>query len=1028
MAPSCLHSVRKRALAKDRVLRSALLLSVVLSYASLSAQTTSPFQAKGMPHSVGNLALDHSSTTWRASDGLPEDTVQALAIPSTDAMWIATTGGLVHFDGSRLVNYAATQHGLPANSIFCLRIAQDGTLWAGTEGAGLLRIDTTGWRAFSAADGIENNFVRAVLEDRRGRLWVGTDDGLYLRNGERFERFSLDAAATEMAVHSLLEARDGTIWVGGSHLYAIGGGVRVGESEIVRRYELPGSYSEKRIKSLAQTSDGVLWVGTVTGLDRLVGNRFKRLPGLKTTIRCLFETSDGVLRIGTIGRGLWEYDNGHLRSSDTAGMLPSETILTIAQDSFQQIWIGTRAGLVRLSDTPVHMIPVPDRGDSDNQTIFGQSLDRQAHAGKTSSQIWVASNHLYVLRAGTLEPVSLPQVGDASLRNVFRSTDGSFWIGTDGRGAYRLHHGQITHLFAPLGLTNNFVRAFLETRNGDLWIATDEGVNRIRDGKTLQLNEANGLAYFSVRCLLEDRTGGVWMGTDSGLSHWLNGRFIADHVTAALAQEQVWVALEDRAGSLWFGTRDHGLYRLQRGILAHVTAAQGLPSDTIYGLVQSGEGSFWLSGPNGVASLSEAAMEAADLGSATHEPLHPTVYQMPFAGQGAQFSGGRQSSAYAAPDGAVWFPTNRGLASISSPAASYDPPARIAIDSASVDGVTAGHDTAKSLGSLDLQARANRLRVEVSVASLHPQPNLRFRWKLDGFDKDWSPAGSERSVTYMNLPAGHYRLHVAAVDADSPAPVSEAELLLVKHPSFYRTFWCYLLGALIAAFLGWAAYRLRVRHIANRFEAVIEERERVAREMHDTLIQGSTSVSALLEALALRRRDATGVEAELLTMAREQTLRTIDEARRAVWNLRHRSRSTDLIAALRDVTSQTSSAGQVRLRSNVPHLTLPSDPANEIIMTVREAVSNALRHSGSSTVSVDLWTSKHELTLCVRDFGCGLTPATKAGSEQHYGILGMRERMKRIGGGLQIDGQPGSGTTVQMQLQWHNMRRRQAVS
>ena len=494
-----------------------------------------------------------------------------------------------------------------------------------------------------------------------------------------------------------------------------------------------------------------------------------------------------------------------------------------------------------------------------------------------------------------------------------------------------------------------------------------------------------------------------------------------DSVTDAMREEKVWSILQDRSGAVWFGTRDHGLFRYRDGSIEHLTTAQGLPTDSIYGILQDHAGVFWITGPNTIASLFEAEMDAQR--ASGQSLLNTRVYSMPFAAEGAQLYGGWQPSGYAAPDGSMWFPTNRGIARVRMPRQSMVPVPRILIDGVGEDGMETAITT-----NLKIPARVNRLSFAFFAASLQRQDKLRFRWKLDGFDKDWTMAGPGRLATYTNVPAGHYRFRVAASDPARPGLVEQADIALVKEPYFYQTWWFYLLSAIAVAASIWGLYILRMRQMEKRFAAVYEERERVAREMHDTVIQGCTGISAVLEALVGTGMGESGEspQSELLNHARDQTRRTIDEARRAVWALRHRpEKKIDLIEALQRVASQAMRDGgqSVRVEHNVPRLEMGASAANEVLMAVREAVVNAVKHSGSETIVVDLRSNEKELTLSIRDYGCGMREDRVSVKEMHYGIAGMQERMRRIGGGLQIEGRPGAGTTVRLHLRWGKVRK-----
>lgn len=246
----------------------------------------------------------YTRSLWRVQDGLPEETVQALAETSDGFLWIGTTGGLTRFDGTHFALYGSGTLPAPAvNSVFCLTPSRDGSLWVGTEGGGLLRILHGSERIYGAAEGLTDGFVRSILEARDGVIWVGTDNGLFTISGDRARRVETPANVGTLAVHAIAEDREGRIWVGGSRLLSVQNGQ-------MHTYDLPGIYSSNRVKTILETEDGTLWVGTVRGLERRVKERFEPAPEFRETVRTLKQTSDGTLWIGTIGRGLWTYRNG----------------------------------------------------------------------------------------------------------------------------------------------------------------------------------------------------------------------------------------------------------------------------------------------------------------------------------------------------------------------------------------------------------------------------------------------------------------------------------------------------------------------------------------------------------------------------------------------------------------------------------------------------------------------------------------------------------------------------------------------
>jgi ligand-binding sensor domain-containing protein/signal transduction histidine kinase len=957
--------------------------------------------------------FEYTRTLWRMSDGLPEDTVQAMVESKAGVLWIGTTGGLTRFDGSQM-DVPPRLQSLRSNSIFTLTYTRDGDLWAGTEGGGLLRLKSEGVTIYSAREGLTDGFVRKVFQDSRGRLWVGTDDGLFLMQAGRLHRVDQGAIAP-MAVHAIAEDHTGTVWVGGSRLIALD----LDGKE--REFSLPGDYSQNRVKSLLETRDGRLCVGTVGGLQYLDKGRFHSMSGIRATVRTLLQASDGTLWIGTIGDGVWTLRTGptgdRLTQMSGQGLLPSQTVLYLFEDKQAQIWIGTQAGLVRLNRTPVRVVKLPEGGDPDYETISGD--DR--------GDVWVAAQSLYLIRKDVARRVTYGGLANVKVRNVYRARDGALWIGTDGSGAYRVDGKDVRHYTAPAELTNNFVRAFLQSRDGAMWIACDEGVSRIGPEGVSKLTETSGLVFFSTRSLLEDRSGRLWIGTDRGLSLWQHGGFEQDAATAMLAREKVWSILQDRTGALWFGTRDHGLYRYRAAAVGgkdemqSFTIGDGLPTNSIYQLLQDRTGRFWLTGPNSISSIVEADMERQP--GADH-PLSIQTYTMPFGADGAQMYGGRQPAGFLAPDDSVWFPTSRGAAHLARVEMEAEPAPRASVDNVVEDGQSVV-PLPKSDGPMKISANVVRMSFAFTAISLWPQQGVSFRYKLDGFDSRWNTARTSREATYTNLRPGPYTFRVQAFNTANPASVSEFDLALVKAQVFYEQPWFYALCGLLGLAIAWSLYGMRVRAMRTRFAAVLAERSRLAREMHDTVIQGCTGISALLEAMASRADQESSAKDGLLDVARVQARTTIDEARHAIWNMRHeREADVDLIAALESIADQTTRGTEtgesgpfVAFEHDVTHLTVGASVAHELLMTVREAVYNSVQHSRSSRVEMQLTTPGDDIEICVADNGCGFAmDRVEAALEGHFGIVGMRERVQRLGGTMELTSARGEGTRVRVRL------------
>jgi ligand-binding sensor domain-containing protein len=950
-----------------------------------------------------NSPLDaYTERKWQMQDGLPEQIVQAFAQTADHYLWIGTTGGLLRFDGESFVLYdRENTAAFRDNNIFCLTVSADNSLWIGSEGGGLIRYRDGVFRAFSEADGLTNAFVRSVQQDSKGKIWIGTDDGLFRLSGERFERIDGTKSVPAVAVHAIYEDRSGHLWVGGSKLLRL-------EDGSATEYRLQGEASQNRVKSIVETEDRTVWVGTVSGLQRMLPNKmsehgegpsFQRVANFNGTVRFLRETSDGRLWIGTIGHGLHVYRHNQFSEITAPTRLPSNTVLNLYEDVEKNIWVGTQAGMLRLSKTPVRTVALPDASDSDAETVYQD----------VNGDVWIAAANLFRFHNDKASPYQFPALANVRVRNVFRDRAGTFWIGTDGRGVYHQVGKQLIHYTTRQGLVNNFVRAFLQSRDGSVWIATDEGVSRWTRDRFTNYQMKDGLCYFSTRSILEDRNGDIWIGTDRGVSRLHHDKFESDAAVRALQAEKVWAIHQDPDGGLWFGTRTGGLYRWQSGQLTHYTVAQGLASNSIYELVEDNNGKLWVSGPNGISVMNRRELEMLNEHSTYRVPV--TLYGISEGLETIQMCGGEKPAGILAAAGEVWFPSSKGPVLVSTDQPPPSNPAPVVIDRVLVDGLQSA-----SGRRLTLRPTSAKLELHYGVVLLRSQERIHFRYIMDGFDRNWSEASGGRITYYTNLPPGRYHFRVAAYEMNDPTRITETSLEIVQEPHFYRTLWFLALCLLLVAGAVFGTYEFRLGQLRARFQAVLGERNRLAREMHDTLIQGCVGVSALLEAQSSIGQAGGNNRHDLLDYARTQIRSTIDEARQAVWNLRENSGVVaNLAPQLHGISQQISHEFgiPVEFRVEGKPFGLDQSTVHDVLMVTREALYNAVRHGQPRRVQVEVCYEPQRCLVKIGDDGSGFEYSPQAGAfNGHYGLIGMRERVERIGGTFLLKSRIGAGTDL----------------
>lgn len=947
--------------------------------------------------------MTYSRRVWRNVDGLPEDFAQAIAQTPDGYLWIGTSGGLVRFDGASFAVFnRENTTAFKDDSVYSLLIAGDGALWAGTEGGGLLRLQNGEFRAFGPEDGLENRFVRVIYEDRSGRLWVGTDAGLFRKEGDRFFRIDGQRGIPNIHIHAICEDRKGRLLVGG-------GGLLILEGEKSAHYSSSESQADNNIRTIRQTADGAIWIGTISGLRRLpesfTGNPFQSQRMLNNFNICfLLEDGRGDLWIGSYGKGLIRHHEGRFSHLSAPSLLPHNNVLALFEDRDGDLWVGTQGGLLRLSPSVAATITTADGAPQSINSIY-----QDPHG---ELYITALNGRLFKAVGQTLVPVESPQgIRRSPIRNVFRDSHGVLWMGTDGQGILRWDEKGVRRYTTREGLINDFIRAFYEDREGALWIGTDSGLSRMQSDRFQNFNTANGLVYNSLRALLGDRNGVLWIATDGGLSWFEKGRFVLDPMLERFRGQKIWSLHEDPEGGLWIGTLGSGLYLYKNRTLSQYTTRMGLPSNKIHFIAEDSRANLWMSGPNGIVSISRRELE-----SLAGQPTGQLAVRMFGPGEGLitnQMNGGVQPAGALLPSGQLWFPSARGAVRIEPRPEPHSGPPPVVIEQALSDD-----RTIPFTDRIHLPPDRRKLEIRYTAIRLRSPERIRFKYKLEGLDPDWTDAGQRRIAYYTNLPVGDYRFQVLAYELNDPERASSQTLRVEAEPYFHQTLW--FLALCICGALGviGGGYWLHLRNLQKRFAAVLEERNRLAREMHDTLIQGCVGVSALLEAASSAKTISPQISSDLLDRARNEVRSTVDEARLAVWNLRQGS-GEGLVAALTQLTHRLSIEAGVPVKFESSGAPLPLEPESErsLLMIIREALLNSLRHASPKQLSVLLSFDRRSLQVEIEDDGCGFDASALRSPDRPYsGLIGMRERAETLGAQFLITSAPGNGTQVRVTI------------
>ncbi|HSZ15648.1 MAG TPA: two-component regulator propeller domain-containing protein [Terracidiphilus sp.] len=950
--------------------------------------------------------------SWVMENGLPQNSVHAVAQTRDGFVWLGTEAGLVRFDG---VGFAVfdrnSKPAFPSGDIRCLLAGKDGSLWVGTA-EGLARLKDGAVTTFTTANGLAANRIREIAETSDGTLWVETEQGL-----ARFES------------NNFVPAGQG---------------------------QLAGT-----VNAIAADNAGGLWADTQEGLSQWFQGRWhgpnfaKQLAGVDAKI--LRESDAGSWLVATNSEVRFLKRSGEETVFKIGRELPGSRVQTVFADRQRCLWVGTNGGLVRVIDGQVQKLPATD--PLAGTSILSLLEDREGN-------LWVGTetDGLQVLRDARFHNIGAREgLSSDATSTVVEDSAGKIWVGTDGGSLNVVRRtagvpGETSTYAVRDVLLSDVILSLAAAKNGDLWVGTPDGLNRIRGSAVDSFTSADGLPDDFIRSLLVDADGSVWLGTRRGLAHWtfagrgtnsmrLVGKKETYTQANGLGSDLVGAMARDSDGSLWIATFA-GLSRLKDGKIANYTTADGLSSNVVTALLSGSNGTLLVGTQDRGWNLWDGAKFSAvtdDVPRRTsvHAILDDGLNHLWFATangiarcdwtrradcthwmefgpadglRSRETAINSHPSAWRSRDGHLWFATPRGLVEVDPahfPVNSLPPPIaveRFAVDD--VDALQAGNPLVK------IPAGHNHFQFDYAGLSFVAPQKVRYRYMLEGFDHDWTEAGARRVAYYTNIPPGTYTFRVQAANNDGVWNLRGATLEFELQPHFYQTIWFYIFLALAMA--GLVAFLLRRRLLVaeREFGAVLGERNRIAREIHDTLAQGYVGISVQLEVLAeLLRHRKVDEAAKQLDTTRGYVREGLAEARQSIWALRSQdSGETTLPVNLRRITEQAQGHG---LDSNFSvhgaYRPLSSGAEREIVRVAQEAIHNVKKHAAAKHLFVQLNYGPAEIGLEVRDDGLGFeADGASHAPPGHFGLMGMHERAAAIGGTLEVNSGPGAGTTVRL--------------
>ena len=978
---------------------------------------------------VSTYALDRDRsivqfhhTAWSVNDGAPSE-ISALAQTEDGYLWIGSPQGLFRFDGVKFEEYKP-QPGveLPSHGIYYLLATPDGGLWIAFAPTGLGFLKDGSLTVFTRPEELPDSQIHSFARDHDGRIWAGTENGLVLREGTRWIPIGHDWNFAPDVIRNLFVDREGTLWVATVKIIVF-----------LRRdskaFELAGAVG-RGITTLAQAKDGRVWFaddsrGEVRPVSIAGHNSYAEDPAVVAdSLHELLIDREGALWITRYDSGIVRIryperlgnrklgpHDPELESFNEKDGFSGGFAYKLLEDREGNIWVGCSKGLVQFRHNQVVRVRLPPRY---------QKLVLSAGEGGDVSIGTIESKPLLHIRG---ENVLFEKVGEGA-SSVFRDSNGDVWWGC-AYGIWRQRGTQFKYFPMPKGAAPpNWIYEIIPSRDDDgLWVRLgDFGTVHFKQGVWNINDKPKGVPIKGPSASYQDASGRVWLGFSAGQMYVLDG----EQVTAYSQNDGLNVGriavIRGLRQHIWVGG-ELGLMFFSEGRFHRVTVRAGEQLGTVSGIIETPDDGLWLNEMRGIVQIPPEEIQRF-----LADPNHRVKYRrfdyldgLPGAPQ-MSFT---NSTAVEASDGRLWFATNNGLAWID--------PAHIVRNGLPppVSILSIGDEKGRQpmSGAVKFAAGTHTVEIDYTALSLSIPERVEFRYKLEGVDKDWQNVGTRRQAFYTSLGPGRYTFQVIACNNDGVWNEQGAILSFSVAPSWYQTIWFRLSGVAAFLVLVWALYQLRRRQLAHQFsmglEARVNERTRIARELHDTLLQSFHGLLLRFQAASNLLPTRPDEAKHRLDNAIDRAARAITEGRDAVHELRSSAEVTQDLPVAISALGQELAADQAG--QNLPdyRVQVEGTPRNldpilrdEVYRIAAEAMRNAFRHAEARQIEVEIRYDERQLRVRVRDDGKGIDPKFLGEQERtgHWGLNGMCERAKAVGGNLAVWGEVDSGSEIEVTI------------
>jgi len=966
----------------------------------------------------------YSIRSWHTEDGLPTNTLSSAVQTRDGYLWFGTYAGLARFDGESFhVFNAANTPTLEDERISSLFEDPQGTLWIGHETGVITRYQNDRFESFTLSSQTAREKVTAIGSDETGRLWAMRANGAVDAVTDPAHLPSLITPELP-AIMSWNRSARGEIWLSENGQLA-----RVTNGKLATM-PVTTNNGPNYVLCVAPSTHGGAWlVCAGEGIRRWQDGQWVedrgKYPAPPGSVSCSLELRDGTFVLGTIYSGVYLVfkDGRPPVHFDQSNGLPQNWVRFLYEDREGNLWVGSgSAGLTAIHQSPFSVLNSPDQWQGRSVLSVAPGRDNSLWIGTEGSGIYHFSNQTWT-HYGEPEGLENQYVWAVNENSAGQLWAGYYWWG----GPSRLSNGRFVRPAKMDARSPQVLALETSSTSGEVLVGNRDGLMRLTDNESTWLYRSEPGSSADVCTVVRDEQGVIWFGMAQGGL----GRIIGEKVSIfrrkdGLSSDAVQCLLVDRdSGALWVGTADGGLNRFKNGKFAKIGTGQGIVDNAICHILDDGLGYVWLSTRHGIMQIAKAELNRCADGLNGWIPGR--IYDRSYGLPTLEFTGGRQGAGCKTSDGRLWFTSSKGLITVDPSRIPSNPaPPPIVIDSFTVDAASVAFSGSAVAGAL--KPDHERLEIHYAGLSFVAPSRVLFRYKLEGIDKDWVPAGDRRTAYYSHLPAGSYRFRVIGCNDDGMWNDEGATLAFTVAPFFWQTWW--FLGSCAFAALSAVAWLVRFltrRKMLRRLEelerlhAIERERARIARDIHDDLGGNLTRIAILSQPAREKIREphqAAKVLSGIYTVAHDG-IRALDEI---VWAVDPQHDTLDsLVSYMGKYAQDFLEAANIRCFLDFP-IELPSWPLgaetrHNLFLAFKETLNNTIKHAAATEVHISLSLQPSAFVLAVKDNGRGIDPQHQSSADGGringgHGLPNLERRLAAIGGRCEIETSASDGTRI----------------